>query len=266
MSGQMDVSPDEASMSDYDRGENMASKKSAGMLKRFGPLVVVLLGIGAFFATGLDQYLTFSALSAHYVDLTGMVDASPVVAAVGFTAVYAVFVALSLPAGSLLTIAAGLLFGVWFGTLFALIGATIGSVAVFLVARSAAGDMLRRKAGPTMAKLQDGFKEDAFNYLLVLRLVPAFPFWLVNIVPAVAGVGLRTYTVATAIGIIPGTLVFANIGDTVDGYLAAGVTPDPAMLTDTRILVAIGGLGLLALIPVAYRRYQAMRAKRTPTD
>ena len=252
-------------MSEYDPGGEPVSRKPSGPLKRFGPLLVVLLGIGAFFAAGLDEYLTFSALSAHYVELTGMVDARPVVAAVGFMVVYAVFVALSLPAGSLLTIAAGLLFGVWFGTLFALIGATVGSVAVFLVARSAAGDVLRRKAGPTMAKLQDGFKKDAFNYLLVLRLVPAFPFWLVNIVPAVAGVSLRTYTIATAVGIVPGTLVFANIGDTVDGYLAAGVTPDPAMLTDTCLLVAIGGLGLLALIPVVYRRYQAMRGKNGPT-
>ncbi len=119
--------------------------------------------------------------------------------------------ALSLPGGAILTVIGGLLFGVIVGSVAAAVGALVGATAIFLIARSAAGEFLTRRAGPFAAKLAEGFRADAFSYLLFLRLVP-FPFWLVNLASALFGVRLSTYVAATAIGIVPATVAFAAFG------------------------------------------------------
>ncbi|MEZ5838482.1 MAG: TVP38/TMEM64 family protein [Geminicoccaceae bacterium] len=181
--------------------------------KRWIPLAILIACIGAAYVLDLQHYLTFDALRDHRQALQDVTRERPVVSAFIMVLVYAAATAVSVPGASFLTIAAGFLFGTWLGGMLAVSGATLGAVLVFLIARSSLGHGLRRRAGPWLARMERGFAENAMSYLLVLRLVPLFPFWLVNLVPAFLGVGLRTYTIATFIGIIPGGLVYASVGN-----------------------------------------------------
>ena len=146
------------------------------------------------------------------------------------------------------------LFGLLLGKLLVVIGATLGATIIFLVARSALGDTLREKAGPRVRKMEEGFREDALNYLLVLRLIPIFPFWLVNIVPAVLGVALSTYVLGTAIGIIPGSFVYASVGNGLGAVFDAGQSPDLGIIFSPEIILPIVGLAILAILPVLYKK------------
>ena len=153
----------------------------------------------------------------------------------------------------MLSIAGGFLFGGLLGALYVVIGATIGATALFLIARSALGDSLRTRAGPWLAKMEAGFQENALSYLLVLRLVPLFPFFVVNLVPAFLGVQLWTYVLGTFFGIIPGALVFtysgAGLGSVFDSDQPFSIG---AVLT-TEVVIALLGLALLSLVPVLYK-------------
>jgi uncharacterized membrane protein YdjX (TVP38/TMEM64 family) len=239
----------------------MASATSANdnkraWLQRWLPLACLVAGFAAFFAFGLHRYLTFETLRAHRADLIEWVAARPVLAPVAYMAVYAVVVAFSLPGAAVLTVTGGFLFGTVLGAAYAVVGATIGAVVVFLAARTALGGILRAKTGGAIKRMEDGFREDAFSYLLVLRLVPLFPFFVVNLVPAFLGVRLGTYTLATVIGIIPGALVYASVGSGLGAVFDAGKTPDLGILFTAPILLPIVGLALLAMVPVAYKRFK----------
>ncbi len=157
-------------------------------------------------------------------------------------------------------VAGGLLFGTWLGTALTVTGATLGATALFLVARSALGEGLRGRAGGAVERLADGFREGAFSYLLVLRLVPLFPFFVVNLAPAFLGVRPRTYVLATLIGIVPGTFVFASVGAGLGSVFARGGTFTAAGALTPQILTALVGLALLSLAPVAHKRLKARRA------
>ncbi|MDQ4136229.1 MAG: VTT domain-containing protein, partial [Pseudomonadota bacterium] len=173
---------------------------------------------------------------------------------------YAAVVALSVPGGAVMTIAGGFLFGLWLGTACVVVGATLGAVAVFLIAKTALGEPLRARAGPWLRRMEAGFRENAFNYLLVLRLIPLFPFWLVNLVPAFLGVPLGTYVLATFLGIVPGSLVYASVGSGLGAVFDRGETPDLGIVFEPQILGPIVGLAVLALLPVIYRKYKARQA------
>ncbi len=160
-----------------------------------------------------------------------------------------------------LWVVGGYLFGLWLGAAASVIGATLGAIAVFLAARTALADFLRAKTGGALKRMEDGFRRDAFSYLLVLRLVPIFPFWLVNLVPAFCGVPLRTYALATLIGIVPGSFVFASVGSGLGALLDRGETPDLKIVFQWNILLPILGLALLALLPVIVKKLQARRAR-----
>ena len=143
---------------------------------------------------------------------------------------------------------------VYLGLLYVVVGATIGATLLFLAAKTALGDALRARAGGFVKKMEDGFRKNAFNYLLFLRLVPAFPFWLVNLVPAFLGVTLRTYVVATFIGIIPGAIVYTSVGNGLGAVFDAGESPDFGIIFRPEILLPIVGLAVLALVPVLYQK------------
>jgi uncharacterized membrane protein YdjX (TVP38/TMEM64 family) len=230
-------------------------------LRRWLPLAVLAAGLATFFALGCQRYLNFETLAEHRGQLQSLVAAYPSASAAAFAIGYAVVVAFSLPVGVLMTVAGGFLFGTLAATVLIVAAATVGSVVVFLIARSALGEPLRRRAGPFMQKLQQGFHANAWSYLLVLRLVPLFPFWLVNIVPALLNVRLSTYAGTTLIGIIPGTFVYANLGGTLDMVLARGATPDLGIILHPRILSALLALAVLSLLPVAYRHWRASRGR-----
>jgi uncharacterized membrane protein YdjX (TVP38/TMEM64 family) len=244
----------------------MAGSEAAGVgrrsspVKRFAPLALLVLAIALVFAFDLDRFVSFQSLSENREMLLGFVERNAFLAPLLFVLVYAGVVALSIPGGAVLTIAGGFLFGTWFGTILVLIGATLGATLVFLIARTALGDALRDKAGPRIKKMEQGFREDAFNYLLVLRLIPIFPFWLVNIVPAFLGVPLTTYIAATFLGIIPGSFVYASVGNGLGAVFDAGGTPDLGIIFRAEIILPIVGLALLAALPVAYRRFKGRPA------
>lgn len=233
--------------------------KSASALKRFVPLVVLVVAIVAFFGLGLHRYLSFETLQQNREALLDFVGQHPWLAPLIFVAVYAAVIALSVPGGAVLTIAGGFLFSTIPATLYVVVGATTGAALVFLIAKTALGDLLRAKAGPRVRRMERGFHENAFSYLLVLRLIPLFPFWLVNIVPAFLGVGLGTYVVATFIGIIPGSFVYASVGNGLGAVFDRGETPDLGIIFEPAIIVPILGLAVLALLPVAHRKFKVRK-------
>jgi uncharacterized membrane protein YdjX (TVP38/TMEM64 family) len=229
-----------------------AASQSVFSLRRLTPLGILVVAGVTFVVAGGHRYLTFSALAENRLWLCGLAAHWGFVAAIAYIAAYAAVVALSVPGGAILTIAGGFLFGLWLGALCAVIGATSGAVCIFLAARAGLGGLAQR-AGPFFGKLEAGFRADAFNYLLFLRLVPVFPFWLVNLVPALAGVRLGTFLFATFIGIIPGTFVYASLGS---GLGRIVEQPDLAIIFHPSVLGPIVGLAVLALIPVWYKRRQ----------
>jgi uncharacterized membrane protein YdjX (TVP38/TMEM64 family) len=222
-------------------------------------LAVLGAGLGLFYALGLHRYVGFEQLKEHRHALTLWVAEAPVQAALAFTVLYAVVVALSVPGGAFLTVTGGFLFGLGLGTVYSVIGAMIGATGVFLACRTALGDALRRRAGPFLRRMEAGFRENALSYLLVLRLVPIFPFWLVNLVPAFLGVSLRNFVTGTIVGIIPGTFVFTSVGSGLGAVLDMGMTPDLSILFKPDVIVPILGLAALALVPVFYKRWRALR-------
>jgi uncharacterized membrane protein YdjX (TVP38/TMEM64 family) len=235
---------------------DQTSPQSAVSVRRLAPLCILAAAGIAFIAAGGPKYLTFATLAENREWLCSLVARWGFVAAFLYIAVYGMLVALSVPGGAVLTIAGGFLFGTWLGTLCAILGATLGATAIFLAARAGLGGIAQR-AGRFVGKLEAGFRADAFNYLLVLRLVPIFPFWLVNLVPALVGVKLPTYMLATFLGIIPGAFVFASLGN---GLGSVVEEPDLGIVFRPSVLLPIIGLALLALIPVGYKRWRARKA------
>ncbi len=238
--------------------------------RRYLPVALLALAMAGAYAAGLHRYLSFDAVLQHREQLQQAVAANRPVALLGFAGVYILTVALSFPGAALLTLLGGFLFGGVLGGAVIVLSATIGAVIVFMVARSAFGEALQRKAGPALARILDGFKSDAASYLLFLRLVPAFPFWLVNLAAALGGVSLPVFAWTTLVGIIPGTLAFAVAGAGLDSVIAAqqsaraacqaagrsdctGGLDLKAILTP-ELLIAFALLGCVALIPVIWRR------------
>lgn len=237
-----------------------------------GPAVIVaLMALG--FSLGLHKYLTLESIAANRAALQAYTDQHLFLALGLFMLIYIAAVALSFPGASVLTILAGLLFGWFAGGAAAVISATIGAVILFKIVNTSFGDVLVKKAGPMLSRINAGFAADAFNYLLFLRLVPAFPFWLVNIAPALANVKLRTFALATLIGIIPGTFAFAFVGEGLDSLITAqkaihdtcvvakGASACPfelsvSSLITKELLIAFAVLGVVSLIPVALKKWK----------
>lgn len=222
-------------------------------LKRILPLAVLAILVIAAFASGLHQYLTLDALRDNRATLLDFVTKHGLLAATGFLLAYAAIVALSLPGATIMTLAGGFLFGVPIGATLAVVGATVGATMLFLIARSALGDFLRERAGPFLARMADGFSKNAFNYLLFLRLVPAFPFWAVNLAPALLGMRLLPFVLATGVGIIPGTVVFSAFGASLGAVFDAGGDVQLKDVLTPTLIAALLGLGLLALLPVVLK-------------
>src|SRR5665213_220163 len=239
-------------------------------IRRLAPLIAVaLLAIAAYIIFGRGS-ISLEALIRHRMAIDGFVTEHRLLAVLAYIALYIAAVALPLPGAVFLTVAGGLLFGLAVGASAAVIGATVGATIIFLVARTALGEPLLRRAGPRAAQLAQGFRDDAFSYLLFLRLVPAFPFFLVNLMPAFAGVRLLPFVTATALGVIPGAIVYALAGTGLDSLiaaqrdayntcLAAGRTECQMIFNAKDVLTpqligALVALGLLALVPVIVKR------------
>jgi uncharacterized membrane protein YdjX (TVP38/TMEM64 family) len=223
--------------------------------RRLLPLGLLVAAGLAFVAIGGGHYLNFAALAENRDWLCGLVQHWGFAAGLLYIAVYAGLVALSVPGAAVLTIAGGFLFGPWLGTLCAVVGATLGATGIFLATRAGLGGLAQR-AGPLVGRLEAGFRADAFNYLLVLRLVFIVPFWLVNLVPALVGVRLSTFMLATFLGIIPGTFVYASFGNGLGDVVGE---PGLGVLLRPSVIGPIIGLVILALVPVGYKRWRTKR-------
>lgn len=226
---------------------------------RLLPIVVLVIAAMVFFGFDLHQNLTFEALRANRTQLLAWIDHNYLVAAAAFIAVYAAGIVFVPPSGSAMTVAGGFLFGALSGAICVVLGATIGATVLFLVAKLSVGDFLRARAGPGIRKMEAGFRENELSYMLVLRLVPLFPFWLVNLAPAFLGVSLRTFVIGTFFGIIPGTAVYAIFGAGLGSVFDANQEISLKGVVTPEILAGLIGLGLLSLVPVAYKRYKAHR-------
>jgi uncharacterized membrane protein YdjX (TVP38/TMEM64 family) len=226
-------------------------------LWRWLPLALLVAALALVFASGLHRYLSFETLREHRAALLAFVAARPLLAPLAFAALYVAVVALSVPGASILTITGGFLFGIWLGGALVVASATAGATILFLIARTTLGDSLRARAGPWLRRMETGFRANALSYLLALRLLPLFPFWLVNLVPALLGVPLGTYVLGTALGIIPGSLVYAGVGNGLGAVFDQGGTPDLGIIFRPQVLGPILGLALLALLPALYRKYRA---------
>ncbi len=226
-------------------------------IKRFLPLVVLIVAVIAVFASGVTQYLNLEALQANEAGLRSFVDDNLVLALLAFAAVYAIATAVSLPGAVILTLAGGYLFGTWVGGAATVIGATVGAIAVFYAVRTSLGEALRAKAeasGGLLKKVIDGVGQGAFGYILTLRLIPLAPFWLVNVAAALAHAPLRAYALATFFGIMPGTFIYSGIGDGIGALVARGETPDLGVIFEPKVLLPLVALGLLSLGTTLYQR------------
>lgn len=224
-------------------------------LARFAPLALIVLALGLALVFRLHEQLSLDVLRARRVELDAFVASNLAAALALYALVYMAAVAVSLPGATILTLTGGFLFGPWLGGGATVIAATLGATGVFLAARTALGDSLQGRVGGWLDRLRAGFGRNAFNYLLVLRLTPIAPFFIVNLAPAFLGVSLRDFFFATLIGIIPGTLVYASVGASLRAAFDAGTAADPAqaaraLLFSPALILPILGLVALSLLPV----------------
>ena len=252
---------------------------AASFMRRWLPLLVLVAVAGVVVAMGWHKLLTLKNIGLNYEALRHFITHNLVAALAIYFTVYVAVVALSLPGALILTLAGGLLFGWLISTVATVVAATIGATIVFLVARSSLGEGVASKVGPWLSRLSDGFREDALSYLLFLRLVPAFPFVIVNLAAAVLGVPLRSYVLGTFIGIIPGTAAFSVAGSGLGsvikaqnriynacvakmpgGEAACPYSIDTSALITKELIVAFVLLGVVALIPVALKKWRARNA------
>lgn len=251
-------------------------------LKRWLPLLILAALMGVVFTFGWHKYLSFKTIGVNYDALKVFIADNFILAVAGYMAIYITAVALSAPGGLIMTLAGGLLFGWQVGVPATVIAATVGASILFLIAKSSFGESLAAKAGPALDKFRQGFNENALSYLLFLRLVPVFPFVLVNIAPALLGVPFRTYVIGTFLGIIPGTAAFsfagAGLGSVVEAQnriyqnclaskpenpdVACPYTIDTSALVTKELLAAFVLLGVVSLIPVALKYFRGRHVQR----
>ena len=231
-------------------------------LKKLLPILILVMLLGLFFYFRLYEYLSFSSLQKHHALLTGWAHNHFLMTSIGFMLCYALAVAISIPGATFFTLAGGLLFGTVVGSIYIIVSATFGAAMVFLAVQHAFAFSLARRAGPFAKKLEAGFQENAFSYLIVLRLVPIFPFWLINIIPALLGMRFKSYVLATLIGVMPGTIIYTSIGSGFSSILKAGEKPDLGIFLEPQIILPLVGLAVLAMLPVAYKHFQKRRRER----
>ena len=231
--------------------------------RRWLPLGIILIGLVLVFVFDIDELASFQHLRAHHQRLSDYVAAHYLQAALGYLMLYVLFVALSLPGAIWLTVAAGFLFGAITGTILAVVAATIGATLLFLATRTSLSDYLHAHAGPWLARVERGFADNQWSYLLMMRLFPAVPFFIANLVPAFLGVPLSVFVITTFIGIIPATAIFATVGAGLGSVLDTSADLSLHSLMTPQVEGALVGLAVLAAAPVAVK---FLRRRRAPRD
>jgi uncharacterized membrane protein YdjX (TVP38/TMEM64 family) len=226
------------------------------VLRRLWPPLLLIAALITAWSAGIGRWLSWGALAHHQMALTTWVQAHPLFAPSLYALVYIGVVALSLPEAAVVTVAGGLLFGTLLGGMLAVVGSSIGAVVLFLAIRHHLARAVAARGGRLIDRLRTEIHDNGFSYLLAIRLVPAFPFWLVNLAAGLSGMRLLPFTTATVIGIIPATFVYASIGAGVGKVLAEGGVPDLSLIFSPGILGPLIGAAGLALLPVAWRRWK----------
>lgn len=244
---------------------------------RWLPLLVLVAAMALVFGMGWHRLISFETIGRNYADLRDFIDTNLAGALALYVLLYVAVVALSLPGGLAMTLAGGLLFGWKIGAVATVVAATLGASVLFLIAKTSLGETLAARAGPWLSRLREGFQANALSYMLFLRLVPVFPFFIVNLAPALLGVPFFTYAVGTFFGIIPGTVAFSvagsGLGSVVEAQNAVHAacldrqvrepnleciyTIDTGNLITGELVAAFVLIGLVALIPVAVKTWSA---------
>ena len=230
---------------------------------RLWPVYLIIAGLGLAVSQGWHEYLTLESLSENAVWLDELVKDNLFLVLIAYIVIYAAATTFIIP-GSALTIAGGFLFGLYFGSIGTVIGATVGASILFFAAKTSIGSILREIAGPFLNKMEKGFNEDALSYMFALRLIPLFPFAVVNIAPGLLGAKYRDYLITTFFGIIPGTIAYTWIGAAIKGTLLEGGEVNIGALA-SNFLPAFVALGAVALIPVVYKKFTSKKTDATET-
>lgn len=237
-----------------------SSRTPPGPLRRFGPLVLIGVAAVAIFASGLGKHLSLHELAQRRAALAVLTAAHPLASLAAYVAIYVAALSLSLPVALVLTLSGGLLFGPWLGGAAADIGCALGSSVIFLVCRTAIGDALRGRAGSMIERVQKGVKDDAFAYVVALRLTPIAPLWLVNLALGFVDIPLATYFWATLLGAAPASLIYAGLGAGLTRLLASGRRIEAADLATPQVVLPLAGLGLMTLGAVWLRHRRGSKA------
>lgn len=238
---------------------DMTDTPQRGFTKNL-PLIAILLvaAVGAF---TLRDYLSFETLRDNRESLLAFRDANYGLTVGIFMLAYVVIVAFSLPGATIATLTGGFLFATFPGALFNVTAATIGAVLIFMAARWGLGEKLAAKmegSEGAVKKIKDGIDENQWSMLFLIRLVPAVPFFVANLVPALVGVPLRRFAISTFLGIIPGGVVYTSVGAGLGEVFERGETPNLGIIFEPQILLPILGLCALAALPIAIK---ALRGK-----
>ena len=238
--------------------EAVETKRGSIWIKLWPVYLIAAVMIGAW-QLGVFQYLSLDTLREQQDVLQGFVAENLILAVAIFIAVYAAATLFMVPGALWLTIAGGFLFGLVGGSLATIAGATLGASTLFFAARTSIGSALRDRAGPFMAKMEAGFNESPFSYMFALRLIPVVPFPVANIAPALLGAKYREYVITTALGIVPGVVAYTWIGHSVGASLDPDATQDLFGVV-ANFIPAFAALGVVALIPVAYKKITGRKA------
>lgn len=225
--------------------------------------LAIILGVAILGAIALRDVLSFETLRANREALMVLKDRHFALLALGFVSVYVIIVTFSLPGAAVASITGGFLFGLAPGTLFNVAAATTGAAAIFLAARRGLGATLSARfdaAGGGAARLRAGLRDNEVSVLLLMRLVPAVPFFVANLLPAMVGVGFRRFLWTTGLGIIPGAIVYTWIGAGLGEVFDRGASPDMSILRDPQVIGPITGLCLLAALPMLLRAAKRRKA------
>jgi uncharacterized membrane protein YdjX (TVP38/TMEM64 family) len=230
-------------------------RNSIKTLNKWIPLVLIVCVSITAWLFDLHHYFNFTTLKNHQKFLEDFIAKHFIISIILFSATYVTVVALSLPAATFMTLVGGFFFGQWIGTGAVVVSATVGACFLFLSARMASADLLLKKMGGFASRMQAGFQENAFSYLLTLRFIPLFPFVAVNVAAAFFQIPLKTFILGTFLGIIPGSFVYVSMGVALREVIH---TPDfsPKMVLEPKIFMAFMGLGALSLLPVLYKRFK----------
>ncbi len=235
--------------------DEAAGRKS--VLRRLWPISALLVAVLLLAVFGPDNQTVFAMLRSHRESLLVLVADYVVIADLAFMVIYAVAIAFSIPGGAMMTLVGGFLFGPLRTTIYVVFAATIGATALFLIARTAVGDRLRSRAGPWMAKMESGFQDNAMSYLLVLRLVPLFPFFVVNLLMGLTRISAPAFYLVSQVGMLAATFVFVYAGTQLAQVHKLGDVLSPQLII---------ALSLLGLFPLAARKLMAIWTRRRTSE